>query len=369
MEERYIACMVLHALGDTIGFKNGEWEFNYQDPTRELIHISLEITNEILYEFISLGGINHLDVKGWKISDDTIMHIETAKSLLESFNSMNKLGKILKKNYLSVVKILLEDKGLVRLPGETLIQGLERLDYGGNWDDMEYNFYAGGSGASMRSSVIGLAFHGENNRDKLIQVAIESSRITHNSTTGYLGGLVSALFTAYAIENKPVEKWGFLLMEMFDNGVVENYIKKSERGYEDYKRDSTVFINKWKIYLEDKFDPSGHVIERKSSRNIVWRGKYYMEKFSNNKSFIGSGGDDSVIISYDCLIDAGNSWEKLVIYSMMHIGDTDTTGCISGSWWGAKNGFMDVPKINYKNLESKDELISLGKKLYNKYGK
>ena len=23
--------MILHALGDTIGFKNGDWEFNYHD--------------------------------------------------------------------------------------------------------------------------------------------------------------------------------------------------------------------------------------------------------------------------------------------------------------------------------------------------
>jgi hypothetical protein len=28
------------------------------------------------------------------------------------------------------------------------------------------------------------------------------------------------------------------------------------------------------------------------------------------------GGDDSMIIAYDCLIDAGNNWEKLVI---MHV--------------------------------------------------
>ena len=29
---RYIACMVLHALGDTIGYKNSKWEFKPGSP-------------------------------------------------------------------------------------------------------------------------------------------------------------------------------------------------------------------------------------------------------------------------------------------------------------------------------------------------
>jgi hypothetical protein len=33
------------------------------------------------------------------------------------------------------------------------------------------------------------------------------------------------------------------------------------------------------------------------------------------------------------------------------------------------NGFYDVPEINYKNLECKDELTKLGKMLYKKYSK
>ena len=54
---------------------------------------------------------------------------------------------------------------------------------------------------------------------------------------------------------------------------------------------------------------------------------------------------------------------------MMHMGDTDTTGCIAGAWRGALYGFEGVPEINLKNLEYKDILEKLGKGLYKKYYK
>ena len=61
--------MILNAVGDTIGYKNSEWEFNYGKKVDQYF------SDDILYEFISLGGIQ-LDLKGWIVSDDTIMHIE-----------------------------------------------------------------------------------------------------------------------------------------------------------------------------------------------------------------------------------------------------------------------------------------------------
>lgn len=57
----------------------------------------------------------------------------------------------------------------------------------------------------------------------------------------------------------------------------------------------------------------------------------------------------------------------LVFYAMLHGGDTDTTGCIAGSWYGAMYGFSDVPKSRIENIENKEELYNLGKKLYKKY--
>jgi len=84
---------------------------------------------------------------------------------------------------------------------------------------------------------------------------------------------------------------------------------------------------------------------------------------------VGASGIDSVIIAYDCLIDAGNKWEKLVVYSMLHNGDTDTTGCIAAAFYGAVYGFGEVNKNVLKYLEYKDELTKLGKGLYKKYYK
>ena len=73
MLERYRACMVLSGVLDAIGFKNGKWEFNKDGPS-------------IIKEYYALGGISEIVVnkKNWKVSDDTVMHLATAESLVES---------------------------------------------------------------------------------------------------------------------------------------------------------------------------------------------------------------------------------------------------------------------------------------------
>ena len=81
--ENYRAIMLLHALGDTIGFKNGQWEFNYFNKD-----LSYKTTLEIVFEFIALGGITNINLKGWNVSDDTLIHIAVAKTLLENYGTI-----------------------------------------------------------------------------------------------------------------------------------------------------------------------------------------------------------------------------------------------------------------------------------------
>ena len=86
--ENYRAIMLLHALGDTIGFKNGQWEFNYFNKD-----LSYKTTLEIVFEFIALGGITNINLKGWNVSDDTLIHIAVAKTLLENTDNLIELFK------------------------------------------------------------------------------------------------------------------------------------------------------------------------------------------------------------------------------------------------------------------------------------
>jgi len=364
MEERYSACMVLHALGDTIGYNNSKWEFMPGGSEKVL---------EKVYQFIYLGGVNYVPPKGWVVSDDTIMHIKTAISLLDDFKSVNGLGKILKKNYIDAYDQFIKEGVDLRYPGKTLMTNIKKLKKGLEWNEMDYDINYGGSGASMRTSCIGLAYHGKNNFENLMKISIESSRMTHNSATGYLGGFTSALFTSFAIQNIDIKKWPFKLVELFDNQTIPVYIKEAGRDVGNYFEDFHVFLRKWKRYIDDKFDDNGEPVARRSDKNLVLRTNYYYSVYKNELDpdtfFPGSGGDDSTIIAYDCLLDAGRNWEKLVFYAMLHGGDTDTTGCIAGSWYGAIYGFGDVPNSIINNVEMKSEIEKIGKKLYNKFGK
>lgn len=373
MENKYIACMILHAVGDTVGFKNSEWEFIRGN--------SLDRTLEKLYEFIELGGVNQISLKDWRVSDDTIMHIQTASSILTDFNSMNSLGKIFKDNFVDALNQFEKEGYKMRYPGTTTLESLKTLKEGKEWNEIPYDLMSGGSGASMRSLCIGLAFHGEQNRDKLIQISIESGRMTNNSAVGYLGAFASALFTALAVEGKKINTWPFTLLDLM-NSKVGKYMKSAGRDVDQYENDHHTFMDKWHRYVDDKFDNNKNPITRKSDRNLLLRGKYYNDTFGmkipirgdskfvvKNNWFIGSGGDDSVIIAYDCLLDSGKNWEKLVIYSMLHMGDTDTTGAIAAGLYGVLYEFEGVPDNFMEYLEYKKELNDLGKKLYKKFYK
>ena len=84
--DQFKASMVLSAVGDALGYKNGEWEFCYSG---EAIHQQLQ----------TLGGLERIDVKGWIVSDDTVLHLATAEALVSPWKTREELFLKLAANY------------------------------------------------------------------------------------------------------------------------------------------------------------------------------------------------------------------------------------------------------------------------------
>lgn len=360
IRDRYNATMVLHALGDTIGFKNGKWEFF---PNNSVYNATLEK----LYEFIDLGGINLINLKDWNVSDDTLLHMSIARSLiLVDTNDMTSLITLTSQNLVKTRNAMEKDKdnGINRYIGNSVNRHLLLIQNGMNWRKFEFDPLGGGNGAAMRCNCIGLAFFGAENRDKLIQYAIESSKMTHPNPIGWLGGLSTALFTAFAIEGISITKWIPLMISLLENIVRKRYINTTnEQEYNAYEQ----FIQCWKTYYDSRFS-NGEPIKMKSHLNLIQRLIFYNNIFEiNTGSKMGLSGYSAVIVAYDCLLDSGDNWEKLVIYAMINNFDSDTIGSIAGGLYGTLYGFKNVPENNLKYIEKKEKLMKIGNLLYKKY--
>eukprot|EP00731_Ephydatia_muelleri_P028920 Em0020g564a len=345
LEDRFVAAMVLGAVGDAMGYKNGMWEVCRLGVT---IHSEVE----------KLGGVSALNLtrRDFMVSDDTVLHIATAEALVSEWKDKETLYRTIAQKYIDGCRDM---SG--RAPGRATLEGVRKLRpkvHEGY--RIPYTPRGGGCGAAMRSAPIGLRFYRPEQLEDLVEVAVESGRMTHNCPTGYLGSVATALFVSYSIQRRPINSWGKDLINTLP--VAWKYVEKTGKDVEQNREDWSYFEKRWADYLEER-----NLTDGKSEPRFPEKyGTQERDKFYKSVSFSGCGGSsghDAPMIAYDALLGAGTSWEELCLRGVLHGGDNDSTGIIAGSCWGAMYGFEGVPEVNYKNLEYKDRLISLGKKL------
>jgi ADP-ribosylarginine hydrolase len=238
----------------------------------------------------------------------------------------------------------------------------------------------GGNGAAIRTSIIGLRWH--NDIDKIIEESIISSRLTHNYSIGFLGGLITALFTSFALNEVKPWLWIDKLLEIYESKKILKFINSTEEEEVDnyfyfwrkYKEER--LINIMKFRRTDEFlNPLTHITIM-LEYNPLLKKAYKKGEISLNS--IGTSGLDSVIFAYDCLllsivpqanytINLDNieySWDSLVFFGCLHVGDTDSTGIILGSWFGALNGYGDINISKIKELEFYKNLKEVSDKIF-----
>jgi ADP-ribosylglycohydrolase len=371
-KKKFKACMVLAGLGDVIGFNNGIYEFNNSNDFSintigdNYIIEGSHYSNYIIFDFINTCGFYNCPLPNMTISDDTIFHLSIAKALIES-NENNLLANI-EKNMIKEINTpdkILDMINKYRI-GNVTLNSLKKLKNGDNWLKFSYKENDGGTGGCMRTMCIGLIYPNINQREKLIKLALLSTRITHNNAIAWLGAITSALFVSLAINKIEPSNWIFELISLLESSIIDNIVEENiPNDYVNYIKDKKIFVDKWKKYQQIRFDKYKFK-EIKLMMMPNYRSKFYHDMFHFNKNRIypGAGGDDSVIIAYDALLDSKDDWEKLVVYSMLHVGDSDTTGTIAGAFYGAFYGITNISKRMTKKFNMTKELSNIGLQLY-----
>lgn len=363
-------------VGDTIGFGNGHVEFNENDNM--IVRSNFDAKKNSIYTiyhvytFISKGGYSGFKMNDLIASDDSILALAVFDAVKNSLKKNNKqvIDNIKDKLIEYYQNDKLKDR---RYYGVRTVKSLERLiNRNLDWEKFSYSENAGGCGASIRSMPIGLFYHGKENRDKLLEISIQSSRITHNNPTGYLGGFASALFTALAIEGIKPYLWIDELLSFFREGKIANFIKKiigdkfkNELKFHLQDIDEFFYLlmkyKEWRFEVKDNkwIFRSTSEGSKKSMKYLDIRNNLFYQYFNRPGYYNpGSNGFDSVIMAYDSILECEGNFEKLIYNAMLHAGDSDSTGCIAGAFFGAYYGNVNIPN-NLSQIELKNELDNL----------
>lgn len=376
IKEKIEASIMLSSYLETIGYKNGSWEFNYMIETNTLPDNSI-MWITLLHHYMILGG-NDIDITGFNSSDDTILIIATAEAVSKDGGIKNYI-----KEYLDSYELLNDGK---RQTGLSTLKSLKELKRGIR---IKEESSMGGNGAAMRTGPIGLLWYKD--YEKVIEESIIASCITHNYYLGFLGGMVTALFTSFAMKNIVPYKWVEELLELYKNKIIHKYYPKDHNI-----DDLNVYMNYWKRYQETRINKLKHKNALKSFifpedrtefllgyfpdpkiQALVLKGESLKKiNFPFNK--IGSSGIDSCIYAYDCLlmsmytpdtntIDLDNiafNFNTFMTLVTVHPGDNDTTAAIGGTWYGAYMGFEGFNNYDkLKKLEFYKELKKVSDKI------
>ena len=291
-----------------------------------------------------------------------VMHVATAKALLKvGKREMDEtLWKAFCDEYVECWK-LMGGRG----PGPTCARAIAVM---AKHAQVAYSAGGGGCGAAMRTACLGLALWREEDLEALIAISTEAGRCTHNHPTGFLGGVVAALFTSYAVRGIPVLTWGYkFLTEAYPLCLA--YMKSDEAMFKFYNNDSlSYFADKWTYLLNErglnKPDATEAIFPPGFKDDILLREPFYAAKTFAFSGWAGSSGHDAVMLAYDALIGTEGDWNKFLYWGALHGGDSDSTGAIGAAWFGVLYGFEGVPSGHYNDIEFKDELVQLSHGLY-----
>ena len=338
--DKYRGCLIGGAAGDALGY-------------------AVEFLDEatILKRYGEKGITEYDLVNGVaEISDDTQMTLFTANGLLLGTTRGMTRGIMgsypsyiascykdwlrtqyekypLKEEYPSSWLINIPELFSRRAPGNTCLVAIEN---GANGTIDEPINQSKGCGGVMRVAPIGLYFETiRRTIDEIDMIGAEAAAITHGHELGYIpaAGLVHIIQ---------------LLSHNEDTSLMDAVIDMKDA-------------------LQRQFSNRKHLVKQIDLINkAIELSKENIDDLDAIRQ-LGQGwvAEETLAIAIYCSLKYSNYFDKAVIASVNHSGDSDSTGAVTGNIMGAYLGLKGIPKKYLDNLELKEIILEMADDLYN----
>ena len=345
-KNKFRGCLIGGAIGDALGY------------AVEFMHI-----DRILQKY-GENGITSYELKNGiaEISDDTQMTLFTANGLLVGMTRFSMRGiagspesycmhcyhawlktqnetygeweskdedVTTKENPYLITKPELYYR---RAPGNTILRVLNNKLYG--TIDKPVND-SKGCGGVMRVAPIGLYFN-NNDFSKTAMYGAENAALTHGHDLGY----IPAAALVYII-----------------NRIM----------YDEKEKNIEIIINDCVEEMNLMFSDKPHIKEfvdiMEKAIKLSKTNKNDIEAITE----IGEGwvAEETLAIAVYCSLKYKDDFEKAIIASVNHSGDSDSTGSVTGNILGTIHGFDGLPEKYLLNLELKDIILEMADDLFN----
>lgn len=327
IKDKYLGCLIGGAVGDALGYP-----------------VEFSTYNQILARYGD-GGIRDYSLTGGiaLISDDTQMTLFTAEGLLmlsddkltSIYNCYREWAAMQIEGYPlpKVISRLAKYPELYesREPGRTCMLSLAHNEHGSVAQPMNDSK---GCGGIMRVAPIGLYYNiSKTSTAEISKIAAEAAALTHGHELGYipaaiLGHMCAVLaqtdMTVADALTDAVNTTKMLFGDTENMKCLQNLIEKA-------------------VELSKADIPDIDAITR-----------------------LGEGwvAEETLAIAVYCSLKYSDNFEKAIVVSVNHSGDSDSTGAVTGNIMGAHLGLSAIPQKYTEHLELYDLIKNTADELY-----
>ncbi len=337
--DKYRGCIIGGAVGDALGFAV---EF-MQDETIFQKYGELGIT-----EYDLINGVA-------QISDDTQMTLFTANGLLlgttrgmtrgimgsypgyialcykEWYKTQYESYPLNEKHPYSWL-INVPELFASRAPGNTCLSAIESGIEGTIQEPINRSK---GCGGVMRVAPIGIYFGDKRiTIDDVDMIGAETAALTHGHELGYIPA-AALVHIIHLISHQEIS-----LVDAVNDAIVS-----MERLFPDSKHMST-----FTALMKKSIELSGENLDDLDAIRELGQGWV---------------AEETLAIAVYCALKYSQDFEKAIIASVNHSGDSDSTGAVTGNILGAYLGMKAIPQKFMENLELKDVILEIADDLYN----